>query len=165
MHTSDQSAPSESPERSSSVDAPDAEAPDETARCGAIVKKTGRPCRNFAVKGGRCRWHLVDELVPESESEALRQLQEAAAQHALDAFHAIEGGENGDQDAAFNRNARTAAQLARIRRDLVKPKPEPKDGEGNATAEPIRFEIDENKREPNAPATSDTRNESDPNEN
>jgi hypothetical protein len=115
MHTSDESARGE-PERSSSLDAPD-----DDVRCGAIVKKTGLPCRNYPAKGGRCRWHLVDEVVPEDEAEALRQLETAAAQHALDAHHALQGGENGDQDQAFNRNARTAGQLARIRQTLVRP--------------------------------------------
>ena len=120
----------------------------EPALCGAIRKRTGTPCKNFAVKGGRCRWHLVDEVVPENEAEALRQLQEAAAQHALDAFHAIEGGENGDQDQAFNRNARTAAQLARIRRDLIKLKPEAKDGEGAGAGEPESIDVPPNGRDP-----------------
>jgi hypothetical protein len=97
------------------------------ARCGAILRRSGEPCKNFAIKGGRCRWHVVDEVVPADELEALRQLQEAAAQHALDAFHAVEGGAN-EKDQDFNRNARTAAQLAKIRRGLVGPG-EIKDGD------------------------------------
>jgi hypothetical protein len=146
MHTSDESARGESPERSSSL-----ETPDEDVRCGAIVKKTGAPCKNYPVRGGRCRWHVIDEVVPESELEALRQLQEAAAQHALDAFHAIEGGENGEhgeQDQAFNRNARTAAQLARIRQGLVHPKADKIEGEGE---EPATIDIADDPRKTASP--------------
>ncbi|HEY1722543.1 MAG TPA: hypothetical protein VGG27_14970 [Magnetospirillaceae bacterium] len=83
-------------------------------RCGAPTV-VGTPCKNSPVMGGRCRLHvdLSDDL------EALRFLQEAAERHAFEADHAIEGGENGDKDAAFNRNARTAAALARVRRVLA----------------------------------------------
>jgi hypothetical protein len=109
MHTSDESDPSETKGRDtgpSNTSAPttatgtatntdaaaDSDTKAEPARCGAILRRTGDPCKNYAIKGGRCRWHVVDEVVPADEREALRQLQEAAAQHALDAFHAVEGG-------------------------------------------------------------------------
>lgn len=124
-----------------------AEPAPEPVLCGAITR-SGRPCRHRAAQGGRCHFHIVDEIVPDDELEALRQLETAAAQHAIDAHFSNEDGGSGAKDQEFNRNARTAAQLARIRHDLGKPKPEPKDGEAEAAAEPTSFEIDENKRDP-----------------
>jgi len=150
MHTSDESARSESPERSSSIDASE-----ETARCGALRRRSREPCKNYPVEGGRCRYHLIDEVVPENELEALRQLQEAAAQHALDAFHAIEGGENGEKDQEFNRNARTAAQLARIRQGLVQPKPEKIEGDGESNGATIELEGDPRKTDSPEPSKKD----------
>ena len=161
MHTSDKSAPTPDtgePGRSfTSASRPakptsDALTPEDIAaitvaaddeRCTAIRKKTGTRCANYAVKGGRCRWHIVDEVVPADELEALRQLETAAAQHALDAHHALVGGE-AEQDEAFNRNARTAAQIARIRRTL-----------GGAPAkdgEPEQVDMPGNHRDDTAPA-------------
>ena len=145
MHISDESARSASSGDAGGASTSDSSEGDQAApRCGAIRKRTGTPCRNYAVTGGRCRWHLVDELVPEDELETLRQLEAAAAQHALDAHHALQGGENGDQDQAFNRNARTAAQIARIRRDLVRRgEPPPKE-----TGEDNQIEVPGNGRDP-----------------
>jgi hypothetical protein len=170
MHTSDESDPSEtkvgdtkgreagpsntSPadtaaDTATNTDTPaDSDIKAEPARCGAIRRRTGEPCKNFAIRGGRCRWHVVDEVVPADEREALRQLQEAAAQHALDAYHAVEGGDNGDKDEEFNRNARTAAHLARIRQALVGP------GEMKGEGEKTQVVMIENHRDDAAPADS-----------
>jgi hypothetical protein len=87
-------------------------------------------------------------VVPADEREALRQLQEAAAQHALDAFHAVEGGGNGEKDQEFNRNARTAAHLARIRQALVGP------ADAKGEGEKTQVVMIENHRDDGAPADS-----------
>lgn len=121
MPTKPQSARRQ-PRRSSRSQTP---ADPDKPRCGA-QRKSGGLCQNAPVKGGRCRLHvdLSDDL------EALRLLQEAAARHAIAADYAIEEGENGDQDAAFNRNARTAAALARTRRALASQDAKSKDTKG-----------------------------------
>jgi len=135
MDTSDTSAPGE-PGRSSDSEAA------EPRRCGAPTKKGSR-CRHKVKPGGRCPLHTIKsgpQAAPacepaageaqaaapaeDAELQALRELEEAATDHARDAHEAIAHGENGDKDAAFNRNARTAAALARTRRAL---KPKAKD--------------------------------------
>src|SRR5262249_30873406 len=116
MHTSDTSAPDE-PGRSSYMGASEPDGAEAPAMCRARTKSE-KPCPYQAVANGRCAFHLVDEVVPEDELEALRQLEAAAAQHAIDAHFSNEDGGSEPKDQEFNRNARTAAQLANVRRAL-----------------------------------------------
>jgi hypothetical protein len=86
--------------------------------CGAPLKtKKGGFCSNTAVKGGRCRAHIVEKELSD-DLDTLRRLQEAAERHAFFADQEMAGGGNGNKDATFNRNARTAAALAKARLDL-----------------------------------------------
>lgn len=148
MHTSDGSDFGQGPGRSSSLQsAPDA---DTKSVCGfplAKMNKSGTfTCRKPPVKDGRCHLHVGLTPDPEAiELERLQLLQEAAARHAFDADRAIGVGENGDKDLAFNRNARTAAALARARRALAKPK------DASDLPETANFDIEDNARSPAAP--------------
>jgi hypothetical protein len=147
MHTSDGSDSGKGPGRSSSSkSAPDA---DTKSVCGfplAKMNKVGTfTCREPPVKDGRCLLHVGLTPDPEGiELERLRLLQEAAERHAFDADRGVAVGENGDKDLAFNRNARTAAALARARRALAKPK------DARDLPETAQFGIEDNARGPAA---------------
>jgi hypothetical protein len=69
------------------------------------------------VTGGRCRYHIVEEELVD-DLDTLRRLQAAAERHAFIADQEMKGGGNGSKDAAFNRNARTAAALAKARQEM-----------------------------------------------
>jgi hypothetical protein len=86
-----------------------------------------------------------DATADAEELERLRLLQDAAERHAFDADRAIAEGENGDQDASFNRNARLAATLARTRHALAKPKHA--EGENQGAAEVVTYNLPKTERD------------------
>ena len=180
MHTSDKSARGEQPGRSSDSQAADSRV-EKAARlpCGATTAK-GKPCRKWAVKDGLCRTHIyksagapavpavtavpaapeaapseapVAYAIPSNnrELERLRKLQEAAERHAFQADRAIEEEGNGTHDAAFNRNARTAAALARTRHALAKEKADARRKKGKAALESVVVEMPGNDRKVTPP--------------
>lgn len=112
--------------------------------CGAPLKRRkGAFCALTAVTGGRCRNHIVDEAVS-NDFDSLRRLQEAAERHAFFADQAMKEGGNGSKDATFNRNARTAAALAKARLDLKLRSAKTKDGD--ATIDDTNIMIVDNQR-------------------
>jgi hypothetical protein len=121
------------------------------ALCGAATRR-GHACRNPSPAGGGfCRLHqasstrrtasgaisasaLPKEAVPtpagllaDDPLEHLQLLQDAALRRALAVHLAEEDGLSEEKkDAAFGRNARLAATIARLRMALVKAGDEPK---------------------------------------
>ncbi len=82
---------------------------------------------------------MVDDL------EKLRLLQEATERHAFSADEAMKSGGNGNKDATFNSNARTAAALAKARFDLKQRAAKTKDGEAAPDAN-TNIQIIDNQR-------------------
>lgn len=71
----------------------------------------------------------------------LQILQDAAEQRALAAHRADEGANAEKRDAAFARNARLAATLARLRLTLSRARAEDASGEAGGDGEPAEAEI------------------------
>jgi len=98
-----------------------------TALCGAPTRR-GRACRNPSRGGGRCRLHdgsptapfPTSDFLTTDPAQRLQILQDAAEHRALKAHHGGCGDGTDKLDAAFNRNARLAATIARVRMALTK---------------------------------------------
>ncbi len=114
------------------------------------------------MKGGRCRHHIVEDItdppireaLTDELDESLRRLQEVAERHAFFADQAMKDGGNGTKDAAFNRNARTAAQLAKTRMDIKVRGSKTKDGEARVD-ENTNIQITDNHRDDTAKSESE----------
>lgn len=144
MPTSRTSAPRKSPGRSAIPPKSNAPAEGEARICGAPTTKGGT-CRIKVAGEGHCPVHggraepaaanarksrRAARAAPATPSDAdaplpaadpmerLRLLQEAAEKRAFEAYRADEGGGDDKLDAAFNRNARLVATLARTRHAL-----------------------------------------------
>ena len=112
------------------------------ALCGAATRR-GHACRNPSPAGGGfCRLHASNlsssaKHLADDPLEHLQLLQDAALRRALAVHLAEEDGLSEEKkDAAFGRNARLAATIARLRMALVKAGDEPK-AQGGEEAAPL----------------------------
>ena len=125
-----------------------------TPHCGAPTRR-GRACRNPSRGGGRCRLHDGSPAAPSPPSDflttdpvqRLQVLQDAAEHRALKAHHGGSGDGTDKLDAAFNRNARLAATIARVRMALTKGRGSSADGkEEEEPSQTVIYRLPDNGR-------------------